>query len=101
MTNLSSHSLPLVNGDDFGRSTSVNTAIVRAFEAGLISSCTIMATGSAFEQACALAEEERLSGHIGLHFVLDEGEPLTEALRCQSRFCHTNGRLRLRTPGQL
>ncbi len=66
----------IVNADDLGLCTSVNTAIFDVFRAGNLSSATLMAnmpgTGDAIE---------RLNDHrglgIGLHFCISEGEALT------------------------
>jgi len=60
-----------------------------------------MANGPAFTQACDLAHACGLAAHTGLHFVLDEGEPLTDALRREPRFCRFDGRLLPRRPGKL
>ena len=44
----------IVNADDFGFSDTRNAAVARAFDEGLISSATLMATRSAFDGACEL-----------------------------------------------
>ena len=93
--------LVLVNADDFGCSSSVNTAIVHGFRDHLIDTCTIMANGPAFEEACEAAHACGFASRIGLHFVLDFGVPLTEALRREPRFCGPDGRMLLRRPGKL
>jgi len=81
----------IINADDFGYSSSVNTAILQAFDEGLVSSTTIMANMPAFEEACALAHERDLLSHVGAHVVLTEGPPLTrQILRCR-RFCDQAG----------
>ncbi|WP_335944403.1 ChbG/HpnK family deacetylase [Pseudomonas sp. G166] len=81
----------IVNADDFGLSLSENALILRAFEAGLISSATAMANMPGFEQACELARHPLLNGHIGLHFNLSYGPPLSEAIALRKVFCGTNG----------
>jgi predicted glycoside hydrolase/deacetylase ChbG (UPF0249 family) len=81
----------LINADDFGLEPDVNRAIARAFGARLISTCSIMATGSAFEEACRAAHEGGFADRVGLHFVLDAGRPLTEAMRRERRFCSADG----------
>ena len=89
----SSGPLVLVNADDFGISPAVNCAIVNAFRERLIDTCTIMANFPAFEEACDAAHAGGFSGRVGLHFVLDEGIPLTEELRREPRFCAPDGRM--------
>jgi predicted glycoside hydrolase/deacetylase ChbG (UPF0249 family) len=69
----------IVNADDFGLSTSENAVIFSAFQAGLISSATIMANMPEFEAACAMARHPMLDGRIGLHFNLTYGKPLSQA----------------------
>ncbi|MDO7897058.1 ChbG/HpnK family deacetylase [Pseudomonas citrulli] len=81
----------IVNADDFGLSLSENAIILRAFEAGVISSATAMANMPAFEQACALARQPLLKGRIGLHFNLSHGAPLSQAIASRPVFCGVNG----------
>jgi chitin disaccharide deacetylase len=81
----------VVNADDFGRSEEVNRAIVACFNEGLISSTTIMANMPGFQAACEIAENENLSGHIGIHLNLTEGMPLTDGIRSCPRFCNNEG----------
>jgi chitin disaccharide deacetylase len=45
-----------------------------------------------FDEACVLAHERKLLGHVGIHVVLTEGEPLTEGMRRCRRFCDGSGR---------
>lgn len=44
-----------INADDFGRSPSINAAIVQCFEEGLINQTTIMANMPYYEEAVALS----------------------------------------------
>ena len=64
--------LIVVNADDFGRSSEVNAAVVRAHREGLISSTSLMVTGDAFEEAVALSRQNPRLG-VGLHLVLSDG----------------------------
>jgi predicted glycoside hydrolase/deacetylase ChbG (UPF0249 family) len=65
----------IVNADDFGISEAVNRGIVEAFDSGIVTSTSLMATGSAFEHAAALARARpRLA--LGVHLVLTEHRPL-------------------------
>ena len=62
----------IVNGDDFGLSEPVNEGIIRAFKEGVLTSCSLMVTGDAFDQAVALARENpRLA--VGIHLVTAMG----------------------------
>jgi hypothetical protein len=71
----------IINADDFGLSTSVNRAVVASLQASLCSSTTIMANQPAFLEACQLAHDHRLFDRVGVHLVLTEGSPLTEAIK--------------------
>jgi hopanoid biosynthesis associated protein HpnK len=63
----------IVNGDDFGMSEEVNHAIVRAFREGMLTSCSLMTSGSAFEHAVGLARDtEGLA--VGIHLVTVHGK---------------------------
>jgi chitin disaccharide deacetylase len=58
----------IINGDDFGESPEVNEAVIRAFQAGTLTSCSLMVTGESFADAVRLAREnEGLA--VGLHLV--------------------------------
>ena len=81
----------IINADDFGLCYSENATIVRAFEAGVISSATVMANMPGFEQACVLARLPRLKGRIGLHFNLSHGQPLSQAIQSRPAFCDADG----------
>jgi chitin disaccharide deacetylase len=81
----------IINGDDFGYSSSVNQAILQAFDAGLISSATLMANMPGFEEACVFVQERNLFAYVGAHLVLSEGEPLTDRMRRCRRFCDASG----------
>lgn len=65
----------IINGDDFAISSETNHAIVRAHRDGILTSASLMVTGSAFEEAVALAKElPNLS--VGIHLVLIQGRPV-------------------------
>lgn len=59
----------IINGDDFGFSTGVNQAILKAHTQGVLTSTSLMVTGEAFEEAVALAKAHLTLG-VGLHLVL-------------------------------
>lgn len=86
----------IVNADDFGLNAHTNTIILRGFETGLLSSATIMANMPGFDEACTLSQQRLLKGHIGLHFNLTHGQPLSQAILSEPRFCSTNGFFALR-----
>ena len=59
----------IINGDDFGLSSSVNQAIIQAHQEGILTSTSLMVTGSAFAEAVALAKQNPRLG-VGLHLTL-------------------------------
>jgi hopanoid biosynthesis associated protein HpnK len=63
----------IVNADDFGISEEVNEAIVQAFRAGALTSCSLMVTGEAFESAVRLARENPGLA-VGIHLVTVMGK---------------------------
>ena len=81
----------LVNADDFGFTSGVNRAIVKAHTDGIVTSATLMAKGPAFCEVKDLAKQfPKLS--IGCHVVLIDGEPVLPPARVPSltqagRFC--------------
>jgi chitin disaccharide deacetylase len=68
----------IVNGDDFGFSTGVNQAIIKAHTEGVLTSASLMVTGAAAEAAIALAQQHPTLG-IGLHLVLVCGRAVLPA----------------------
>lgn len=58
----------IVNADDFGFSTEVNEAIIRAHREGVLTSASLMVTGAAFDEAVRLARENPRLG-VGIHLV--------------------------------
>lgn len=63
----------IINGDDFGKSPEVNEAIICAFKAGTLTSCSLMVTGEAFDDAVRLAREQDGLA-VGLHLVTVQGK---------------------------
>jgi len=59
----------IVNADDFGRSASINQAVVRAHREGILTTTSLMVNEPAFEEAVALARENPTLG-VGLHLTL-------------------------------
>ncbi len=56
----------IFNGDDYGRSTSVNAAITQAHEQGVLTSASLMVTGEAFDDAVRRARAHPTLA-VGLH----------------------------------
>jgi chitin disaccharide deacetylase len=62
----------IINADDFGASEAVNEAVINAFQQGVLTSCSLMASGDAFDDAARRAAECPRLG-IGLHLVAVHG----------------------------
>jgi hopanoid biosynthesis associated protein HpnK len=56
----------IVNADDFGLSSSVNAAVIRAHREGILTSASLMVNEPGFEEAVTLARENPRLG-VGLH----------------------------------
>src|ERR1700689_1910411 len=59
----------IVNADDFGLSSSVNEAVVRAHREGILTSASLMVNEPGFDEAVKLAKETQKLG-VGLHLTL-------------------------------
>lgn len=59
----------IINADDFGRSTSINAAVIRAHREGILTSASLMVNEATCEEAVALAKENPTLG-VGLHLAL-------------------------------
>jgi predicted glycoside hydrolase/deacetylase ChbG (UPF0249 family) len=64
----------IVNADDFGLTPGVNRSIGELHRAGALSSATLMATGSYFEDAVAVARANP-GLEVGCHVLLVDGTP--------------------------
>lgn len=70
----------VVNADDFGFTSDVNSGIVEAHQRGILTATTLMANGRAFDDAVRLARENpRLD--VGCHLVLVSGHSLLDSSR--------------------
>jgi hopanoid biosynthesis associated protein HpnK len=67
--NLQSGRRLIVNADDFGRSHSINQAVIRAHREGILTSTSLMVNEPGFDEAVALAKQNPKLG-IGLHLTL-------------------------------
>src|SRR5271166_6323221 len=56
----------IVNADDFGRTTAVNQAVVRAHREGILTTASLMVNEPATDEAVALARQHPKLG-VGLH----------------------------------
>ncbi len=63
------HRRLIVNADDFGRSSSINQAVIRAHREGILTTASLMVNEPAFDEAVALARQCPSLG-IGLHLTL-------------------------------
>jgi chitin disaccharide deacetylase len=59
----------IVTADDFGRSASINAAVVQAHREGILTCASLMVNGDAFDEAVALAKANPNLG-VGLHLTL-------------------------------
>lgn len=64
----------IINADDFGLTPGINRSILELHQAGVLTSATLMATGSAFDDAVAIASSNPALG-VGCHVVLTDGVP--------------------------
>ncbi|MFE6073776.1 carbohydrate deacetylase [Paenibacillus sp. NPDC057886] len=67
----------IINADDFGLSPGVNLGIIQAYQAGGITSTSMMVNMPGFDHALSLAQSLPDLG-IGLHFNLTYGRPVTD-----------------------
>lgn len=62
----------IVNADDFGRSHSINEAVIRSHREGILTSASLMVNEPGFDEAVKLAHENPRLG-VGLHLTLLQG----------------------------
>ena len=62
----------IVNADDFGRSQSINQAVIQAHRDGILTTASLMVGESACDEAIALARQNPRLG-VGLHLALSHG----------------------------
>ena len=87
-----------INADDFGRNSVANRNIIECFNNGLINSATIMMNMPDTKNAIKFAKEKGFLGKLGVHIVLDEGIPLTTAMRNFRKFCDNDGTYKKNIP---
>lgn len=69
----------IVNADELGRSPGANAGVLEAHRQGIVTSASLMVTGSAAAGAAALAREAPDLG-VGLHVVVTGGTPVSSAV---------------------
>jgi hopanoid biosynthesis associated protein HpnK len=62
----------IVNADDFGRSRSINEAVIRAHLDGILTTASLMVNEAGFDEAVAMARKNPRLG-VGLHVALSHG----------------------------
>ncbi len=81
----------VVTADDFGESSSINAAVIRAHQDGILTTASLMVNGGAAAEAVELARQNPLLG-VGLHLTLVRGRSclgrhqLGDLVDAQSRF---------------
>jgi chitin disaccharide deacetylase len=65
----------IVNADDLGLTPGVNRGVLRAFQDGIVTSASLLVTGSAFDDAVALARQNP-ELDVGLHVTLVEEQSI-------------------------
>lgn len=80
-----------INADDFGRTQSINNAIIKSFNEGIITQTTIMVNMPYAESAILLSQDNNFFNNVGLHLNLDEGYPITNNIKKCKTFCKESG----------
>jgi hopanoid biosynthesis associated protein HpnK len=62
----------IINADDFGRSPTINAAVIQAHTQGILTSASLMTAGEAFDDAVSLASDHPTLA-VGLHLVVSNG----------------------------
>jgi chitin disaccharide deacetylase len=81
----------IVNADDFGLTPGVNRAIIEAHAKGLVTSATLMANATGFDDAVRLAKSAPTLS-IGCHIVLLDGTPVSDTQAVPSLMDRENSR---------
>lgn len=83
----------IISADDFGASDKINSAIIKAYREGTLTSAGLMVTGDAADDAIRLAKEEP-SLSVGLHLALSNARSALPHSRiprlADSRQCFVN-----------
>jgi hopanoid biosynthesis associated protein HpnK len=62
--------------DDFGKTASVNAAVAEAHDRGILTSASLMASGSAFDDAVKIARQRKTLS-VGIHVTLCDGRAIS------------------------
>ena len=73
----------IVNADDLGWTAGVNRGIAEAHRSGIVTSTSLLANGSAFEDGVQTARELPRLG-VGVHLNLSDGKPVAPAEQVKS-----------------
>lgn len=73
----------IVNADDFGLTSGINQAVMKAHREGILTSATLMAGGLAWQEAVALAAKTPTLG-VGVHLTLTALKPVLPPERVPS-----------------
>lgn len=98
MRNHQKPNIIIINADDFGLSDETNETVLASFEQSLVTSATLMANMPAFQSACQQAQEHHFAQHLGLHFNLTYGKPLTHDIRLVKNICNSQGEFEFGLP---
>jgi hopanoid biosynthesis associated protein HpnK len=83
----------IVNADDFGLTEDVNRAIIVAHRDGILTSTSLLANGSAFQQAVS-SSRKLVQLSVGVHLNLSQGNPVSPANRIPT-LVNEDGKLHL------
>ena len=75
--------LLVVTADDVGLHEAMTRGAIEAHRQGIVTACSVVATGRAFDDAITALHELR-SLEVGIHLTLVEGTPLTPPARIES-----------------
>ena len=81
----------IINADDFGYSSDVNSTIEKVIKNGLITSTSILSNMPGFEEAAVMAKTKDLIDRVGVHLNLFEGKPITKEMQECRVFCDEKG----------
>lgn len=85
----------IINADDFGLTSGVNRGIIAAHTRGIVTSATLMACGSRFQEAVALAQQTPTLS-VGCHVLLVDASPVRELQQVSSLAVASSGVPRFR-----
>lgn len=73
----------IINADDFGLSRGINRGIIKAYQAGLLTSASLMVNMPAFEDAVGLLKENP-GLKVGIHINIVRGKPILPSSKVKS-----------------